>query len=331
MFVAPFARLGQREGTMSLDVTQGWVPAAVAWEGGRATVTLAQFGRRRPRAPFLIQDLSSELPIARVPIDALTGPGGPSTFRVAGSVFHMSRCGSTLVSQMFASLDHVVTLSEPVALNDVLLVPAEVGTSERQAVLRQLLDVFARALCRSGQALVIKWSSWTVLHLGLIGRALPETPSVFLHRDPLEVLVSLSERPPGWASCLPITDLMLRAAGRAAGPTSPRDPTFLAGCLAGLCAAAHAARLLMVDYAELPGATWRKIASHFGIQLDGEQLAAMQAVSRLNAHDLGRIRSFVPDSASKQDRASPAIRQAATEVLAPFTGRLREGILPATG
>jgi hypothetical protein len=54
----------------------------------------------------------------RTPLDALRAmpPGAP----LAGLIFHVSRCGSTLVAQMLAALPHHIVASEPPILDDLL-------------------------------------------------------------------------------------------------------------------------------------------------------------------------------------------------------------------
>lgn len=45
----------------------------------------------------------------------------PSMMEPSGLIFHIARCGSTLVSQLLKALPSLVVYSEPPVLNDVLM------------------------------------------------------------------------------------------------------------------------------------------------------------------------------------------------------------------
>jgi hypothetical protein len=124
-----------------------------------------------------------------------------------GLVFHMSRCGSTLVAQMFAALPDSMVVSEPPPLDDVLQISLLGGADTAIAALRAMSAAFGR---RGGRPFVLKLDAWHALALPLFRRAFPDTPWVFLYRDPVEVLVSHmrqrgSQMLPRSAMLLPIT------------------------------------------------------------------------------------------------------------------------------
>lgn len=134
-------------------------------------------------------------PLAADPADP-TEPAGPTDRLLAGVVFHTARCGSTLLAHLLAARQGTSVLDEPPAVNRILADPGLTATS-RRSLLRRLV-----ATCRvgpgRGAAVVLKCSSRNVLDAGVVLTAFPDTPVVFVLRDPLEVLVSLTERPPGW-------------------------------------------------------------------------------------------------------------------------------------
>ena len=107
-----------------------------------------------------------------------------------GFVFHMSRCGSTLIAQMLAQLSATIVLSEAQPL-DALLRLRQQGVDEEALIgwLRAMVSALGRP--RFGeQRLFVKFHAWHVLELPLIARAFPGVPWVFVFREPRAVLRS---------------------------------------------------------------------------------------------------------------------------------------------
>src|SRR5678816_558328 len=107
---------------------------------------------------------------------------------IRDSIFHMSRCGSTLVAQMLAALERNIVISEARPIDQVL--GAKVDEERRIAWLRWIVNALAQRRRPAEEFFFIKLDAWHVLHLPLIQRAFPNTPWVFLYRDPIEVMVS---------------------------------------------------------------------------------------------------------------------------------------------
>ena len=116
-------------------------------------------------------------------------PGlAPSAF-----IFHASRCGSTLISQMLAQLDNHIVISEPPPLDALLrsdLPPSNVVPPSKGCC--PPMDSVGSV---SEQRLVIKLDAWNIGELPLLRECFPETPWLFLYRDPLEIAVSHLRRP----------------------------------------------------------------------------------------------------------------------------------------
>ncbi len=90
----------------------GWLPIRAAWQDGELYANWAYFGARSLRDPFFEGEVNRSLsqPFNRLlayltPLDKLAEwLDAHAHLRPAGFIFHMSRCGSTLVSQMLAAL-----------------------------------------------------------------------------------------------------------------------------------------------------------------------------------------------------------------------------------
>ncbi len=106
----------------------------------------------------------------------------------AGFIFHLSRCGSTLVSGCLSELDSTCVFSEAPLLTDLLL-ESRLHAAEKQACLRAFIDLQAAAFPARPQ-LIIKWNAWDIFYWDLIYSLYPQVPGLFLVRDPVEVLAS---------------------------------------------------------------------------------------------------------------------------------------------
>ena len=105
----------------------------------------------------------------------------------------MSRCGSTLVSQMLAALPSNIVVSEASPIDTVV----QAGrwrpdlSEDRQALwLNSIIGALGQKRSGNEQRYFVKLDCWHTLALPLFRRAFPAVPWVFLYRDPVEVLVS---------------------------------------------------------------------------------------------------------------------------------------------
>jgi hypothetical protein len=244
--------------------------------------------------------------------------GGANAVRPAGLIFHMSRCGSTLVAQMLAALPGSVVVSEAEPVGDVLGArhrdPA-VTDEWRAERLRWIVTALGNSVSGDPRRFVLKMDSWHVLDLPVIRRAFPGVPSIMVYRDPVEVLVS-HERTPGWMM-VPIHAEKLLGLTVDEAVTLPHED-YRARILEGFLRAMlgdddPACRL--VNYAELPGAALEQIPPWFGIDLGiHDRQVIAEAAGRDAKHP---YQEHTPDSKEKQCRASAAIRAAAAARLLP--------------
>jgi hypothetical protein len=275
-----------------------WLPIGLASGIDGPTVEWAHFGGARLAEPFFEDSAhrARRRPLNRLlrwttPLATLaseTPRGGGAT--PAGLIFHMSRCGSTLVAQMIAAMTTSVVVSEAPVLDAVLQHGrAALPEPERVAMLRAIVGALGRDRCGTGGPFVVKLDSWHSLALPLFRRAFPETPWIFLHRDPHAVIAS-HRRMPG-----------LQMIGGAPAPPDRR----IAHVLARVCGAALAHRSLgggrFVDYALLPDAVERLILPHFGIVPDAQDRAAMRQAATRDAKTPAL--AFTRDA---EDRHTPA-------------------------
>jgi hypothetical protein len=316
---------------MELADLARWTPVRLDVSGPAPTVYWADLSAERFVEPFFDQTVarwargSSARPLVRTGLEALVALDGEPSLEPAGMIFHLSRCGSTLVSRLLGTLPGVVVLAEPAPLNALLgLDPDRV----EEAALAKIVRLLVRALgrCRHGdeRRLVLKCTSWNIRRRAVLAAAFPETPWIWVQRDPAAVLASLLAEPPGW---LGLQDAPARAARRfgldpAAVPTVTRTE-FAARALGAMleAAAANPARRLCIDHAELPAAVWQRVAPHFGLDADPSAIDRMLEESRFYSKDQGR-RAFTGDLPDRH-AITDAMREAAVRFAEPGYHALR--------
>ncbi|AZZ94234.1 hypothetical protein EUZ85_27345 [Hahella sp. KA22] len=233
------------------------------------------------------------------PFDELLIGEGVET-QPAGLIFHTSRCGSTLVCQMLKQHPRTLVLGEPFLLNQIVR-HQRLSPSHKVAALRRCVGLWAQWAGETGRRLVIKLSSWNLMHVDLYQRAF-SCPSLCLYRDYLSVLESLLRGTPKWltadwpppplftganAELLPDASLLapqqseaqsadVKLLGAAAG-------TYLGFAQAMLAALASDASARVMGYESIAGAS-AALAEHFGLEpysgLEQDMLAATQRYSK---------------------------------------------------
>jgi hypothetical protein len=241
----------------------------------------------------------------------------------AGFIFHVSRCGSTLVSGCLSEIERIAVLSESPLLTEVLLDPG-LSAQRRRELLPALLELQRRGL--SAASAVVKWNAWDLMYWPLIRALYPKVPVLLLFRDPVEVLASHRIQAgrhmsgdPSLAAVHPVF----------AGMTAGEDvPGFRIRVLHALYEAAAAVcndpGVMAVDYAQLDPATIRAVSRHFGIVPRADEYARMQ--QRMQFHSKEPRREFRPDGPEKQ-RGVGSIERARIE---RTLGPLYRGLLART-
>jgi hypothetical protein len=125
--------------------------------------------------------------------DLIEQANSRSVVEPAALIFHGSRCGSTLFTQMARSLPGTIVISEAPPVDQI--VRAHASEADRIAWLRALISVLGRNGTRGKRHLFVKFDAWHILDLPLIRLAFPGVPCVFLYRDPAAVIASQLRMP----------------------------------------------------------------------------------------------------------------------------------------
>jgi hypothetical protein len=96
-----------------------------------------------------------------------------------GLIFHISRCGSTLLANALKKANQVLVVSEPRRVTETLLLRLPSGGADEP------------------EKLVIKFTSINILAMRQMRTWWPDVPCVVVVRDPAEVMVAY-EKGGGW-------------------------------------------------------------------------------------------------------------------------------------
>lgn len=282
-------------------VADGREVAWIATDGARYTEPFFETSLRQ-----LCRRPENRGELRTTPVTALAECTGPEPDAI---VFHVSRCGSTLLSQMLAAVPHHTVLSEPPLADEVLRLPRarpEINDADRAVWLRGAIAALARPHAATSRRLFVKLDPWHIFELPLVRRAFPRAPFIFLHRHPIEVLASLSRMP----SLTLVRDTVLPA--QLGLSRAERDALssleHAAAILGAFFRAAHDQQnqLQAVDYTELPDFVWEALP---GCVFDSNERALLAAAARCDAKNPGA--HFQPDSARKRAEATPELLAAA--------------------
>ncbi|MCE3251962.1 MAG: sulfotransferase family protein [Cellvibrio sp.] len=186
----------------------------------------------------------------------------------AGFIFHLSRCGSTLVSGCISELETTCVFSESPLLTELLL-DKNLSPDELQSGLCALINLQA-AVFPDRPQMIIKWNAWDIFRWELIREIYPQVPVIFLVRDPVEILAShqrlAGRHMAGDRSLAGVNSVFI---------SESREQTLLAwrsGVLAALLGemnrASEQRAVLRIDYKNLDADGIREICQHFGLRPD---------------------------------------------------------------
>ncbi|NWD77544.1 sulfotransferase family protein [Pseudomonas gingeri] len=291
-----------------MDGLKDWLPIRVWREDAHWRVDWCWFGEHRLDQPFFADSVEEALKLPfnqafrrETPLAVLSEWQVPAVAPSA-FIYHASRCGSTLLGQMLAQLDSHIVLSEPPPLDRLLR--DDLDPQERRAALQGLLAAYGQRRCGSEQALVIKLDAWNIGELPLLRECFPETPWLFLYRDPLEIAVSHLRR----AGLHMVPGMIGHSVLDTPGQDDSRED-YIASRLGRLlqkgwehCVAFGG---FPVNYNELPGAFEGHLGEFFG--LDAGQRDQGFSVVRQHAKQPDQM--FVADSEDKQREASEQLKE----------------------
>jgi len=215
-----------------------------------------------------------------------------------GFIFHVSRCGSTLLSKVLAQLPENLIINQGGPLQEGFWAAATdhwqrpLSHDERTLqMFRNLLRLLARRRRSEYRRCFVKFISWNVVYADFVKAAFPGTATIYLYRDPVEVIATVLQettavlRTKGTPQAQVITGLT------PADSAAMDDIGFLAHCYAHYFRLIHAwaqpLGLSLVNYRATarPECLADILARGFGWRPEASALEQMQMQFRYNSKD----------------------------------------------
>ena len=234
----------------------------------------------------------------------------------------MSRCGSTLLAQMFAAVSENSVSSEPEPLDAVVqwVRLAQIEPETAVAAVRAIIAALGRVRGNGATRHIIKLDPWHAFDLPLFRQVFPDVNWVYLYRDPVEVMVSTMTQP-GLHTAPGLLPEQLIGVPFDAGMAREE---FAARVLAGISTAVidhwRLGGAMLISYPDIVESASGIIATHFNIPVTEKDAAAMPAAAKRDAKEPQQ--EFLNDSARKHSAASPAIKSAVDRWLLPVDRQL---------
>jgi hypothetical protein len=312
-----------------MRIPPGWLPANIS---GAPAIRWINIGSLPLSEPFFFQSIgklrrsppASECETGLSPLEGILGA------RPSGIIFHMTRCGSTLVANALRSAEGAVVLSEAPAIGRVM---GWVGSPSRywaelgSKIIAPLMAVFAgyqgggslgRVIIKTGtegiRSLPALRNIWGKDHL----------PCLILVRNPVEVLASAVRRPLkqvfGWRDQLAYSRSRVPPCDVLAGGLLDCSAWAIGQfCSDALAVIDQGCRVL--DYSDLTPEVVCKVAAYFNLPLSQEAFRGIGDAFRLDAKNPDRV--FQGDSESKMS-SGEAVRVAARKWIEGPYGELRK-------
>lgn len=309
---------------LNIENFKDWTPGRVFINSeGSLMVDWIFLGRERFVDPFYNDTLEiclrqpfNQLFRRHTPIEFLGEICGKSeSVTPTGFIFHVSRCGSTLVSQMLAALEKNIVISEASVIDKIIR--ADVSEEKKIIWLRWLFGVLGRKRFEREENLFVKFDSWSVLDLSLIEKAFPEVPWIFMYRNPVEVIVS-NIRQPG-AQMIPAAIEKIFPNLNLYEILQFSTEERFARTIAAFCEAALENGVgthgKFINYTQLPETVTGGINEHFGAAFSDEEIEKMKAASKFHAKTPRQ--EFTPDGEEKRKEANEKVIYFAEKFVQP--------------
>lgn len=320
---------------MKLRHDDGWIPNRIIHKDKTYFLELSRLQYTRLRETFIAFDLEKSHQSAYMPPYELLKPDKYThSIKPAAFIFHLSRCGSTVLSEMFRPLHKYQVVAESEAIGNMF--QTFNCSPEKQVIaLRNMIGLFQHSLCPNDEEMIFKLSSWNAVTINIFQMAFPDTPCLFLYREPSEVMISMLRKPPAWLN-REMIEIKLKEHKSVGKGSSQHDfytemlarvnyedalsnTELYARLLGDICQCIVNApqSVLSMNYTSLPESMPDIIAPYFGIEIENTELNRIMQASKRDTKETGSSKSFVPDSEKKQKAVTAEIKQAVERHILP--------------
>ncbi|PHS27724.1 MAG: hypothetical protein COA85_04910 [Robiginitomaculum sp.] len=229
----------------------------------------------------------------------------------SGFIFHTSRCGSTLLGKALARIPAhcVVNQGGPLQRGFWAAIthewqnemPLDANTVK---MFRNLVFALTRPRLGSEKASFVKFISWNTLYLDFIARAFPEVHSLFLFRDPVEVIASVIKETTAVLVAKNWQQASFLTGKSASDAKKMDDVSYLAQCYNNyfkVILDSSLANVKTLEYHNLrPDTLEQVLESGFSFVPDEPVIAEMCTQFRFHSKDDSDTSTFQSDGSAKQ-------------------------------
>jgi hypothetical protein len=262
--------------------------------------SLLRIRRERPNAPELTTSFASLISHASHQL------GAPPS----GFIFHVSRCGSTLVANALRATGRFKVISEAGAINALLrssFIHSHKGAS---LLLRNALMLLGNRVSTPRRPYVVKFTSWNLFQIQHIRWLWPGVPWIFLYRQPNSVAASILESPVGWMaghqSEEDCRDLGIDA-NNAGSATREDYVARVLGELAGKALSVIDTAAAVIEYEKICIRVLVRVSGLFGEELSGAELRLLEQSLSIDSKDTLQVKPFRPQVRAHTAAATRAI------------------------
>lgn len=205
-----------------------------------------------------------------------------ATVAPSGFIFHMSRCGSTLLGNVLNRSPRHCAINQPGPLQDgfwtalsndwrnpSMATGDRAEDEARREILRHLVRAILRQRSEEHLYGFIKFRSWSILFIDFIQEAFPDVPCLFMYRDPIDVLASVIQKK-NVAEFATERQRTFLAAHEKFSLRDIENLDFMTACYAHYfvkALGANASQTAFLDYRHLTSANLERILHH-GLRLE---------------------------------------------------------------
>ncbi|QHS59861.1 hypothetical protein [Chitinophaga agri] len=185
---------------------RNWIPYKLSYAQQQWTINWLDLGYYRMNHPFFDETIAvcrhrqaersslKSISTADFLMDACKALShlSPSAF-----VFHVSRCGSTLLSQAFSTSPQNIVIAEAPLLDEILRSlekQPDLPPQQRESWFKAAVSLMGQHRNFSETDYIIKLDSWHIHFYELLRAWYPDTPFYFLYRRPDQVVASHDKR-----------------------------------------------------------------------------------------------------------------------------------------
>lgn len=182
-------------------MNQGWIPYHIDFNSSPLRCKWLYVGKKAFTEPFFHETTAqcrifeeNRNPIYTSLEELIDNASRFDSLVPTAFIFHISRCGSTLLTQSLSLAEQNIVVSEPPILDDVLrnlkFKTANIPDELQNESVRAVIKLLGKKRFGTEQNFWIKLDSWHIFYYQKLRELYPKTPFIFSYRRPDEVIRS---------------------------------------------------------------------------------------------------------------------------------------------